>query len=316
MTVAVLEREPEQVAPAAMPGLRLIVLARIACDDGASRAELWREVGPCVGTGGGRLPIEAELAELIRAGLAIEFRSRFSASEAGAALLAGELALKTLPRTWSELRDGRLVAKALGIERETAARIKALSRPDELRAAILAQAYCLKPRVASSSSKLRAALALAALERAFGNKIKSELSASAAFNAKASRVLAGQLLRKPRDAGTDKRLIALLAAEAVNCAKPDAAALRLALLRRLAAGSDAGTTAVAGADAALVRRVAADVAPSAPTSADAATTATARPAAASRPDLPGFVTVVRQLAAEHAEGWAGNRKALVSRVFK
>ena len=40
-----------------------------------------------------------------------------------------------------------------------------------------------------------------------------------------------------------------------------------------------------------------------------------RPSAANRPDLPGFVKVVQSAAAAHAEGWPGNRKALVSRVF-
>ena len=40
-----------------------------------------------------------------------------------------------------------------------------------------------------------------------------------------------------------------------------------------------------------------------------------RPPSANRPDLAGFVKVVQRLAGQHAEGWPGNRKALVSRVF-
>lgn len=321
MTVALLELEPHQTLPAATSGLRLIVLARIACEEGASRAELAREIGPLNGGAGSHLTIEAELARLIRSGMAIELRSRFAASEAGHARLLADLGMKALPGTWSELRDGRLIAKALGMERDTAARIKALAESDALREAILAQTYALELRGAPSFPKLRAALALVALQRAFGNQIKSELSASAGFNAKASRVLAGQLLRKPRDAGTDKRLVALLAAEAVDCPKADAEALRTALLRRLATadGTAASLALLRGAPARRESEPGASAAATAYPAAKAppaeAVVAASRPPAASRPDLQGFVAVVRSLANDHAEGWPGNRKALVSRVF-
>lgn len=298
-----------------MPGLRLMVLARVACEEGATRPELARELGGFVGTGPAtRLPIESELAQLVRAGLATELKSRFAASQAGVAELLAELGLKSLPRTWGELRDVRLVAKALGIEDEPAARLKGLANAETLRTEILIGAFGLKLKSSASTTRLRSALALTALERAFGNGIKGELSASAGLNAKASRVLAGQLLRKPRDAGTDKRLVAMLAAECAGSAKLDADALRAALLRKLAAGGRIDRQAVVDS------RERAPSPPSPKATAPAAGPAASgvaaqRPPAATRPDLPGFVRAVQACAARHADGWPGNRKASVSRVF-
>ena len=320
MTAAVLERKPHAAAGEATPGLRLMVLARIACDEGATRPELARELGPYVGVGPvARMPIEAELANLVRAGHAIESRSRFSASPEGLEHLYAELNIKALPKTWVDLRDIRLVGKALGLERKAPSRLKGLTEPDVLRAEVLIRFYRLDLKGNSSAIKLRTALALGALERAFGNRIKGDLSASTGLNAKASRVLAGQLLRKPRDAGTDKRLVAMLAAEAVGSPKIDIVLLRVGILERYALGKPiaappprpepvAVQQAAAQPPVALARP--APPAPNAPSTASAQ-----RPSAASRPDLPGFVKVVQEAATAQAEGWPGNRKALVSRVY-
>ena len=365
MTVALIDRKPSAEAAKGMPGLRLMVLARIACEEGATRGELMREVGALIGSDtASRLPVEAELAQLVRGSLALEHKSRFMASPQGVGLLLGELGLKVLPKTWNELRDIRLVAKARGLETEPASRLKALARPDDLRAEILITTYGLKLKGTASPQKLRAALSLVALERAFGNKIKSELTSSNGFNAKAARVLAGQLLKRPRDAGTDKRLVTLLAAEVAGSAKLDGEAVRAALLRRFAGGGarpqyvyrdvargrraqsnegqanqgqsiqdqvnqeqvnqgQSNRSAVAGAAVAgdasreveRSRGAGYAEAASAVVSEQKTVPQAARPAVASRPDLPGFVRVVKLTAAQLAEGWVGNRKAMISRVF-
>lgn len=314
MTVDLLERKPHAASTAQMPALRLLVLGRIACDEGATRPELARELGHYVGTGPAtRFPIEAELAQLVRAGFATESRSRFNASPEGLGKLLDALHIKSLPKSWNELRDIRFAAMALDLLNESPARLKALAKPDVLRAEIVVHAFGLKLKGNASSTKLRAALALVALERAFGNGIKGDLPASSGLNAKASRVLAGQLLAKPRDAGTDKRLIALLASEAVGSSKLDAEALRTNLLCRLV--QDAGSPPSKPAKPAPKADKPAEPASPPKSTAIASPVAPARPPAASRPDLPGFVKVVQALAAKHAEGWPGNRKALVSRVF-
>ncbi len=299
-----------------MPGLRLMVLARIACDEGATRPELARELSGFVGAGPlARVPVEAELAQLVRAGLAVEAKARFSASQEGIGRLLSVLGMKGLPRTWAELRDVRLVAKSLGLEGQPGSRIKGLANADTLRGEILAHTFGLKLKGAVSTTKLRAALALVALDRAFGNRIKAELTASAGLNAKASRVLAGQLLRKPRDPGTDKRLVAMLAAECVGSIKLDGDGLRAALLRRLALGVGAASTAsVEAAPRKAAKLAELEVVVAGDGGAPVAMTPEL-PQAASRPDLPGFVKVVQERAASCAEGWPGNRKALVSRVY-
>lgn len=315
MTTSVLERKPTASAVGANPGLRLMVLARIACDEGATRPELARELGPYVGVGPvARMPIEAELAQLVRAGHSIESRSRFSASPEGLERLYPDLNIKALPKTWTELRDIRLVAKALGLEREAPSRLKSLADPDVLRAEVLIHFYGLALKGNSSSIKLRTALAVTALERAFGNRIKGELSASTGLNAKASRVLAGQLLRKPRDAGTDKRLVAMLAAEAVGSSKIGIDLIRVGILKRYALAKPTAAPPLRPEQVAA-QPTAAAAQPAMPAPTTASTASAQRPSAANRPDLPGFVKVVQTAACALAEGWPGNRKALISRVY-
>ena len=165
MTAALLDRTPQTRAKSP-PGLRLLVLARIACEEGASRGELLREIGPYAGDENAtRLAVERELAQLIRDSQAIELKARFTASPDGVVGLLGELGLKALPGTWVEMLEVRLVAKALGIEREPSARLKVLGKPDVLRAEVLIHGYGLQLRGTASATRVRAALALIALER-------------------------------------------------------------------------------------------------------------------------------------------------------
>lgn len=307
MTIATIEAVSEQATAGALPPLRALVLARLACEDGATRAELARDLSFAVPSGAQKHVLDAELAKLVRASLAVENRSRFRASPDGVAVLAVELGSKALPKGWGEMRDIRLTAKALGIEKDAPARLKGLAKPDTLRAEVLGQAFGFRLRGAASAAKLRSELALVALERAFGNTLKSGISPRSGLNAKTSRLLACQLLKTPRDVGTDGRLVAQLSAEVLGITKPDPEALRHALLARFA-GVSATRKAVNGASPAPKSEPPRSAAPSpAP--------ATVRPAAASRPGLEGFAAAVQALARESAEGWPGNRKALVARVW-
>ena len=90
----------------------------------------------------------------------------------------------------------RLVAKALGLEHEAPKRLRALATPDGLRAAIVQRAFSLKIKGVPTPSRLRAALAAVALERAFGNQIKSGLAGKLGLSAKAGRLLAAQLAQE------------------------------------------------------------------------------------------------------------------------
>lgn len=289
------------------------VLSRIADGRGATRSDVLRDLGPLASHRFSpselRHEVDAALARLSASGDITCQRARYHLGAPGSQALAASLECRKLPPDWSEMRDIRLVAVALGVAGQGEQRVKALARPDGLRAIILQQAYRLPGRRVPSMAKLRCALAVVALERAFGNKIKSGFESGKGLSAKAGRMLAGQLSRRPRDFGTDARLVAALAAEACGAPQPDVASLRLAILRNAVSRRGAG-------DLKLVA-VASPSSDSAQHNEPAgAGTERVRPPAASRPDLPGFASIVVGLADQFGEGWPGNKKAFISRVWE
>ncbi len=308
-----------------LPALAGLILLRFSLPGGVTRAELARDLRtmtlPDLAPAAWRRATDSEIAELARLGFVEEARARFKATQAGVDHAAGGLGITIGPKTtWGDLRDGPLTARALGLDSSDKAIAKALANPDNLRGLIVQRAFGLGDTKVVSLSKLRAALAVRALERAFGNQIKSGLGSGGGLAAKPSRLLAGQLLKSPRDYTSDGRLIAALAAEHLGTPNSEAETLRASLLRR-----------------AFLEHVEADKAPR-PVPASAASSATEktqppnppakaviandrgianeRPLPAARPDLPGFIKHVQAAAARRAEGWPGNRKAFISHVWQ
>jgi hypothetical protein len=313
MQAAVLEK-PVSMGAFDVDRVRAVLLVRIAsAGRGATRAEVASDLAPLgahrLAAGHWRALIEREIVALADAALIRTKAGRIEATDAGLARAAIFLGLKgNLPRSWTEMCEVRLIAKALGLEREGAKRLKALATPDGLRAAILQRAYNLKIKGVATASRLRSALAAVALERAFGNKVQAGLAGKLGLSAKAGRLLAGQLSGRPRDFGTDRRLVAALAAEEAGAAQTGLDALRLALLRRFIE-EDEAEVAVAKprprrkpAPPALVRPLPAPVPPPADVTV--------------RPDLAGFAQEVRRHAAGRAHGWPGDRKAYISHVWQ
>ncbi len=312
MTSAALER-PAATGALDPDRLRAILLVRVAgAADGLTVAGLADELAPLAVH---RLtPVQwrtlaaREIEALVGAGL-IEGApgGRVIATPAGVARAAIFVGAKgNLPRSWPHLHEVRLIAKALGLEREPAKRLAALATPDGLRAAIVQRAFGLKIKGTATPSRLRGALAATALERAFGNQIKAGLTGKLGLSAKAGRLLAAQLARKPRDFGTDARLVAALAAEQVGAARADLASLRLAVLRRYLDGeARADSPARPPAKVAPLRPRVVATPPPQPVP--------AQPSA--RPGLAGFAEEVRRHASACAEGWPGNRKAYISHVW-
>ena len=209
MKAAVLER-PVPIAVFDADRVRAIILLRVASTEkGVAKAEIAADLAPLAShrlpAGHWRALIEREIAALADAGLAATKGGRIEASEAGVARAGIFLGLKgNLPRSWPEVRDVRLIAKMMGLEREAPKRLKALATPDGLRAAIVQRAYKLKIKGVPTPSRLRSALAAMALERAFGNQMQTGLAGKLGLSAKAGRLLAAQLSQRPRDFGTDR----------------------------------------------------------------------------------------------------------------
>ncbi|MCZ7595751.1 MAG: hypothetical protein M5U16_13280 [Hyphomicrobium sp.] len=300
------------VSGATASGIDDLVLARIACSGGATRAQIVRDLGPLMApklaTAQWRTAADTTLARLMVGGLIRDARGRLRLTDAGEAAVAGYFGEKEAhARTWSDQRDIWLIAKALGVDAGKPALRMALSRPDGLSALLVQHAFGLAVRQALSPSKLRAALALVALERAFGGNVKEGLGKGTALSAKAGRVLAGQLLRKPRELPTDTRLIAALCADHAGIARFDIDALRLVVLRKLAS-ADVPAAPPPVAKAALramresPRPAANDLTPQAEETPQ-------------RPGLAQFSAGVLNAARTRAEGWPGARKAFISRVW-
>ena len=149
-----------------------LLLARIVAEGGATRAELAKDLAPLfahkLSPADWKRTCEAQTGQLIASGLVSETRARLTATGEGAALTSSYLGQSGPARPWTELRDLWITAKALGLEGEPQAKLKALLRQDSLRGLIVQKAYGLPLKKNQPAAKLRAQLAMIALERAFG----------------------------------------------------------------------------------------------------------------------------------------------------
>lgn len=324
MNVAVLEPLSSAGHPVAAAGLDAeklagVVLVRLAAASAAlSVHELTRDLHPIVShrlaAGDWPAALAGLTASLQAAGHVVQAGTALSATASGRAAVVKFLGSKrSSPLAWPQARDSALIARALDLGKEPASRLKALAKADGLRALIVLSAFQLKIRGKPSPSRLRGALAVVALERAFGNQIKDGLGEKPGVSAKSGRLLAGQLSKKPRDFGTDGRLVSALAAEAVSAQRSDMGALRLAILRRFVS-NPAAAAAPAPAPRKLKLKVekpreAALRLPMPEISPQAERVSV-------RPDPAGFARQVQAAARMRAEGWAGNRKTFISHAWE
>ena len=292
--------------------LRAIVLVRIAgAGSNVSRAAtIGEDLAPFVShrltAARWRTLLDEEIAALAAAGLVVVEGNDVTATQAGIARTAIFLGLKGgLPRTLDDVMQVRLPAKAMGLERDSARRLAALATPEGLRAAIVQRAFGLKIKGAPTPSRLRSGLAAVALARAFGNQFKADRANKLGISTKAGRMLAGQLAKKPRDFGTDSRLIAALAAEHVGAPQPSLAALRVAIVRRYLDVGEQPVTAIRRPKTPTPRPRLVEPAP-----------LPRPPLPNGRPDLAGFAEEVRRHADHKAQGWPGNRKAYICHVWQ
>ncbi len=329
-----------------------IVLVRIAVG-GDLESDIARDVLPLLGAKASPEIWRIEVGRLVAALIAGELIERrgdtLAATPLGHAAAAEFLgSRKALATGWAAIREIALMAKALDIGAGSPSRLKLVGKADGLKALIIIQNWGLKIKGSPSASRLRSALAVKALERAFGNQMRSGLGDKSALPAKAGRLLAGQLSRSGRVFGTDARLVAALAAEAVDAPGCDLASLQLAVLRRFIGRAD-GVTAEPRRKRGSGRKAKLGAAPVAPlvvvppiVSPEAAAPsspimspgsiqpeheppplsdlqAVPRPVLDAlspvRPDPDGFARAVHEAADAAAEGWAGNRRAFICKVW-
>jgi hypothetical protein len=309
-----------------------LVLIRITSaarpvDRGEIAADLSVFAGAQVPASRWREAVDGALDALSAAGLIAPKPGGFAATAAGAGGAAKFLGVAArAPLTWESVCNDWLIAKALGQRKASAKRLAALATLDGLRAAILVDAYGLQIKGAITPARLRQALAAVALRKAFGGETAAAVAGKSGLPARASRLLAAQLMDKPRDPGTDRRLVSALAAQACSARGADLAALRAGILRRSFSIPDPAPRAPpshkAPAAALETTRVGTQPkptvqAPPRPTSVAPVTGRSAAGPSGERPrDLPGFVREVRRLAAGEAQGWSGDRKAYISRVWR
>ena len=291
-----------------------LVLIRIATG-GASRAELQRDLAPLLAP---RVPgttfrrsAEFAIGQQSGANLVTESKGKIATTNAGLRAAVGLAGSDRIAReTWEDVRNGVLVALALGLNGDSPSIAKALGRPEGLAALTLQMHFGLGSARILSVNDLRTSLAIIALEKAFGNKIKTGLSKGSGLPGKTARLLAGQLFKKPRELTSDGKLVAALAAEVAGAANDQLDALRLALLRRLTEPTDAQDEKIAiEADAPAAGKAQ-------PRAANDAAPLTAPLPKISRPDMSEFVFSVLDAARPVSEGWPGNRKAFISRVWQ
>lgn len=238
---------------------------------------------------------------------------RFGLTRTGSARVAQSCGGK-LPKasSWQDLRNSVLVAKALTevAPHAAAARLrprKTLASANELRAAILETAFKLKLKQRRSAAEIRRQLA----GKAPAIGVRPAATGNPRGDRKAAdRARAARLLRSSRPVDSDGALIRQLAAEQVGSLQTDVTALRTALLRRLIVSDRPQKAAKDGKAAKAPARPAAQT----PRQGELPLVA-AVPVVQSPPGLAEFARIATEAARQRAEGWAGNRRAFVSKVW-
>jgi len=317
------ERKFERQSP--QLSVRDLVLLRISAGS-ATRADLQRDVAPLLAPRipGAEFRRSAELAISTLTGtqLVTEAKGRLTASGKGLQVAEALLAPSKTPcTTWRDVRTA-LVMRAVHASDTPAVR-KALQRAEGLAALVLQHHFGKSTARVQSPADLRSDLAIIALERAFGNKIKTGFKKGAGLPAKPGRVLAGQLFKQPREIASDGKLILHLACEVAGSRDHSLDALELAVLRGLAIPKEADEAPSQPTQRAPRSEPAQRTLPlpsPAPKPANdrlpISEIAPPRLRAPSPPDMAEFCRAVIDAARPVSEGWPGNRKAFISLVWK
>ncbi len=306
--------------------LERLVLLRIygAGLSGVARSELVRDVKACscvkLCLNDWRHVIGQVVDTMVDHGLMVGAgRARVMASSAGAVFVA-DLVGGGQARTggWPYLRDVILVGEALALSPSEAQKsAKALLTRDGLCIALLGKIYGLGLKPGDQVDEVRDVLAKHALCEAFGGDLGSEIGNAGRLPARMGRAIAARLAANPRVHRSDASLLAHLAGDILEVTRHDSNSLRQALTTRLlfppaetAVGTGQGIPGTHNASAHFENSALHDA-----TNLNSVSQQ-AFPTTQPKPDLQGFVQTVCGFAKEKAEGWAGNRRAYISDVWR
>lgn len=264
-----------------------VVLARLMAAPGGKlgRSRLVHELAPYsehrLSPAEWREVIERVLHGMSDRGLMSEAASSVTLARKGRSEGERLLARKPGRLSWPDVRDGELIARALGLT--TGHRQRAwLRRGAGLRAAVLSRALGLKPAECRTPATMRDALFQIAVRRGLAER-SPDIASGAGERRRIAALLVGHRHAAPT---TDAGLVAEVAADQIGARGTSPAALRLQILRQFI--GTGGNTASGLRLLAPPRLF---------------------------PDPGEFAGEVRNFARRHAQGWQGNRRALISAVW-
>ena len=301
------------VATMNMGTLRDVLLVRVASagTQGITRAGLRGDIAPLVEHRLTQPEWRRSLDELVfillTEGLVVTRRMRLAITGAGTAAATRFLGAPIPARAdWIEVRDVLLVGRALGIEVANGARRKKLESAQGLRGAILERSFGVPAAKAKTVTGLRDTLARKAAAKGTGAAASNKTQGKT----NRARRAVERLLRRPREFASDSALLAELAAEQVGAQQTSVPSLRKAILRKLIGRPGEPRSS---------RERPVPMAQPVPKAALAAISH-ALMAPVSQPvepvDARAFAIAVLSAAKACAEGWQGNRRAYVVKVWE
>ena len=196
---------------------------------------------------------------------------------------------KRMPTSsWHEIRDGHLVALALGLT-PNAKLIARLLSAEGLRCVIIAEFFKLDTAPEEVTlDELRLYLAKVAERRGLTAGIRTEPIDEATLTQKDAVMMGAKLLKSRQVVESDGELMACLAAELIGAVNESAGELRQMLYHRLISAKDTGAV-----EETPIQNVSQTL-----------------------PPLEEFAAVVLEIASSSAVGWPGNKKAYISHVWR
>lgn len=284
-----------------------LVLLRLhfGAEDGETEVQLRRDLHPLVmqqmSASEWRGVLGQVIVTLVDTGLMRPVRANaYMYTERAQERIAGFLNVSRLPKAaWHEIRDGHLIALALGLT-PTTKLISRLATAEGLRAALLIRHFNLPFDMATATTEqIRFGLAKIAEGQGLTTGIRTTPIKENDLTQKEAVMMGGKLLKSRHVVESDGELMACLAAEIVGAMNESASELRQMIFRQLISSKESSEVLTTKG----VQKFGQDVEQS-------------RGAKEAPPPLPEFTGEVKQIARDIAVGWPGNKRAFISHVWQ